>query len=168
MATYTETQKAAAALGRIGGRIGGRSTSAAKRAASAANGKAGGRAPKNVFRASEVESGGAGWIVDLSPENVVNPDCYWHFETRADALKFGKLVQAGIDPHAARANLDNYRVGEYRATARSDSGASVTIGYYSSISAAVRAARSQYGPGWRIVIEDALRGATVKEFTTRK
>lgn len=54
-----------------------------------------------IFRASEIEYGRKGWIVDLSPANVVNPDCYWRFPTRAQARLFAALHDAGMDNREA-------------------------------------------------------------------
>jgi hypothetical protein len=54
------------------------------------------------FKASEVESNGTGWIVDLSSGNTVNPDCYWHFGTRKQANQFLDLLNSGKSADEAR------------------------------------------------------------------
>jgi len=57
---------------------------------------------KNVFPASDVDSDKrSGWICDLSPENVVNPDCYFRFKSRKTAEKFSRLVAEGMSPEQA-------------------------------------------------------------------
>ena len=59
--------------------------------------------PKNVFKASEVDIKAKGWIVDLSPDDRVDPDFYWYFPTKRDALKFRELVKNGVEArHAMR------------------------------------------------------------------
>lgn len=58
--------------------------------------------PRNIFRASEVDPNRPeGWIVDCSPADQVNPDCYWHFTTRKDAKLFADLVNGGMDTRTA-------------------------------------------------------------------
>ena len=60
---------------------------------------------KRVFKASEIDSHSTGWIADMSnPAGPVNPDAYWHFRTRKQALKFCELVDSGTDAEQA-ANL---------------------------------------------------------------
>lgn len=54
-----------------------------------------------IFKASEIEAGRKGWIVDLSPANIVNPDCYWRFSSRAQARLFAALHDVGMDNHEA-------------------------------------------------------------------
>lgn len=56
---------------------------------------------KRVFRAAEIESRRTGWIADLSPADIINPDCYWPFQTRKAALEFIALVDAGMDASEA-------------------------------------------------------------------
>lgn len=48
-----------------------------------------------IFKACEVYSLDTGWIVDLSPEGVVNSDFYYTFELRREAKKFRDLVETG-------------------------------------------------------------------------
>lgn len=55
----------------------------------------------NVFKASEIDSKRKGWIVDLSPSDAVNPDCYWFFSSKAKAKTFSKLVGEGGEPRLA-------------------------------------------------------------------
>lgn len=62
---------------------------------------------KNIFKASEIEWKAKGWIVDLSPAGIVNPDCYWTFPTRREAREFNRLVSKGVEPREAA-----YRVAE--------------------------------------------------------
>ena len=54
-----------------------------------------------VFKASEVDSKEAGWIVDLSGPEAVNPDCYWHFRTKWQANRFTKLIDGGMSTRDA-------------------------------------------------------------------
>ncbi len=59
---------------------------------------------KRIIKASEVLPGrqwAKGYIVDLSPADVVNPDFYWSFATKAQAEKFLELVQSGMDARRA-------------------------------------------------------------------
>lgn len=56
---------------------------------------------KRIFRKNEVDGQGSGWIVDLSPGDVVNPDCYWSFRTRKQAVQFAQLVDAGLETSEA-------------------------------------------------------------------
>lgn len=66
---------------------------------------------KRIFKASEIEAARKGWIVDLSPDGVVNPDCYWRFPTRAQAALFVALHDAGMGNQEAE-----YLVGELTAS----------------------------------------------------
>lgn len=63
---------------------------------------------KRIFKALEVDSTRTGWIVDLSPTDVVNPDCYWAFPTRKAARRFVNLFDSGMPSYEAahRAVLD--------------------------------------------------------------
>jgi len=65
----------------------------------------------NIFKANEVKTGAKGWIVDLSPGNVVNPDFYWRFETRKDAEIFANLVNNGEPADYAMLTLDRQKRG---------------------------------------------------------
>jgi hypothetical protein len=64
---------------------------------------------KNVFPANEVDTNQpGGWIVDLNDPNerTINPDCYWRFSSRRKANQFAALVESGVDPHEALAEMD--------------------------------------------------------------
>jgi hypothetical protein len=52
------------------------------------------------FKASEVNQG-EGWIVDLSPKHEVNPDCFWRFPARSDAVNFIRFMKDGYTPREA-------------------------------------------------------------------
>ena len=56
---------------------------------------------KNVFKASDVNVYWTGWIADMSPANVVNPDFYFKFKTKKDANKFVDMVNNGISTRVA-------------------------------------------------------------------
>jgi hypothetical protein len=56
---------------------------------------------KRVFRAREVDASKTGWIADLSPADVVNPDFYWFFNTRNQAKGFLELVDGGMSADEA-------------------------------------------------------------------
>ncbi len=56
----------------------------------------------NIFRESEIKHGSKLWIVDLSSPGMVNPDCYWRFEKRKDAIKFAQLIESGKSPREAQ------------------------------------------------------------------
>ena len=52
--------------------------------------------PHNIFKATEIDSNMSGWIVDLSPKGIINPDCYWKFKTKAQAQQFANLINDGV------------------------------------------------------------------------
>jgi len=54
-----------------------------------------------IFKACEVNCNKDGWVVDLSPENIVNPDCYWYFKTKKQCKQFLILISDGWDIKAA-------------------------------------------------------------------
>ena len=56
---------------------------------------------KRLFKASEIDGKRDGWIVDLSPSDCVNPDCFWQFDTREKAERFLKLIGDGMRGDAA-------------------------------------------------------------------
>jgi len=51
---------------------------------------------KRIFKATEIDSYASGWIVDLSPADCVNPDYYWYWRTRLQAMHFLALVDSGL------------------------------------------------------------------------
>ena len=61
-------------------------------------------ADKRVFKTSTVDAYAHGWIADMSdPNGPVNPDAYWRFRTRKEALEFCRLVDSGVEAeYAAR------------------------------------------------------------------
>lgn len=57
---------------------------------------------KNIFPANDVDPNRpGGWICDLSPANVVNPDFYYYFKSRKTAKRFARLVADGMPPEQA-------------------------------------------------------------------
>lgn len=57
---------------------------------------------KRVFRRTEVDPDRRpGWVADLSPADIVNPDCYWYFKTRKAAQEFLILVDGGMEAEQA-------------------------------------------------------------------
>lgn len=56
---------------------------------------------KRVFKAQEIDSSRKGWIADLSPADVVNPDCYWPWKTKRQAERFIELVDIGMSTRDA-------------------------------------------------------------------
>ena len=61
-----------------------------------------------IFKRNEIDSNKKGWVVDLSPDDIVNPDCYWYFLVKSDAIEFNQLVESGIEPHRAFHILENW------------------------------------------------------------
>ena len=59
-----------------------------------------------IFKASEIDSNKTGWIADLSPENIVNPDFYYFFRTQRQAKKFIDMVDGGMNAQEARYNVE--------------------------------------------------------------
>lgn len=60
-----------------------------------------------IFAASEIGANKKGYLVDLSSGDVVNPDCYWWFETKSQASGFLSLVNSGMSPEDAEHLIDN-------------------------------------------------------------
>jgi len=57
---------------------------------------------KNIFPANDVDpERKGGWICDLSPAGVVNPDFYYRFRSRKTARRFARLVADGMPPEQA-------------------------------------------------------------------
>ncbi len=57
---------------------------------------------KNVFPANDVDpSRPGGWICDLSPDGVVNPDFYYRFRSLRAARRFARLVADGMPTEQA-------------------------------------------------------------------
>lgn len=50
---------------------------------------------KRIFKACEIDCNKDGWIVDLSENNVTNPDCFWYFKTKKECERFLKLISDG-------------------------------------------------------------------------
>lgn len=52
---------------------------------------------KRIFKRTEVDpERRPGWVVDLSGDGVINPDCYWYFRTRKAAVQFLSLRESGM------------------------------------------------------------------------
>lgn len=51
---------------------------------------------KRIFKRHEIESNRLGWVVDLSGDGPIKPDCYWYFKTRKAAVVFLSLVETGM------------------------------------------------------------------------
>ena len=62
-------------------------------------------ADKRIFHAN------GKWIVDLGPEDVANPDCYFRFGSKQTAVRFAGLVDGGMEPDQAIHELDRRRSG---------------------------------------------------------
>lgn len=57
---------------------------------------------RRIFKRTEVDTERRpGWVVDLSPDGIVNPDCYWYFKTRKAAEIFLSKVEMGIGAEQA-------------------------------------------------------------------
>jgi hypothetical protein len=95
---------------------------------------------RRIFKASEIDVYAKGWIADLSPASVVNPDYYWPWRTKRQAERFIALVDSGID-----ADIAAYQVNEVTATAA----ALGTLGGQASTDAKAAAARENGKRGGR-------------------
>lgn len=62
-----------------------------------------------IFKASEIDGSRKGWVADLSPADVVNPDCYWFFNTRKQAKQFLGLVDGGMETRDAEHKIFAHR-----------------------------------------------------------
>ena len=59
-----------------------------------------------IFRERAINSGGKHWIVDLSPEGIVNPDCYYRFPDKKTARAFWTLIKSDISIRDAKDRLE--------------------------------------------------------------
>ena len=60
---------------------------------------------KRIFKAKEIDSNRKGWIVDLSPSDCVNPDCYFSFAKLGRAKLFLRLIDNGMDSYVAKSYM---------------------------------------------------------------
>ena len=61
----------------------------------------------NIFKATEIDSSKKGWVVDLSPADCVNPDCYWFFSSKQKAERFQGFINDGLDASFAAFKTEN-------------------------------------------------------------
>jgi hypothetical protein len=62
---------------------------------------------KRIFKAKEINSNSKGWIVDLSPSDCVNPDCYFPFVKLGQAKLFLRLIDNGMDTGVAMCYMED-------------------------------------------------------------
>lgn len=93
-----------------------------------------------IFKASEIDSSRKGWVADLGGPDAVNPDCYWFWRTKSQAVRFVELVDGGMS--TAKAVNEVHKVTD-AAAALGRRGGSVT----SEAKAAAARANAKKG-GW--------------------
>lgn len=54
-----------------------------------------------IYKQTEIDSHGTGWIADLSGPDAVDSDARWTFATRKQAQEFLALVDGGMRPEEA-------------------------------------------------------------------
>jgi hypothetical protein len=68
---------------------------------------------KRIFKVCEIDCNKTGWVVDLSPDNSTNSDCYWYFETKKKCEEFLSLIDGGWDneiPYNIICNVETKRI----------------------------------------------------------
>ena len=62
---------------------------------------------KRIFPRKEIDSNKTGWVADMSSGVMVNPDCYFYFGTKRQAIQFIELVDGGMRTDEAVHNVHN-------------------------------------------------------------